>query len=154
MSGYRPIEMPEDPAVLGYLAGLFDADGCVRVNAQFTSRQANWCHTVRVIITNTDIVVMKWLVEHVGGKVRTRASKEQPKWKPRHDWTLRGRNAERFLEAVLPYLVIKGNRAQVALELGSTKQQGRPLTDELVRKREALSDKMHDLNRRGIEQEG
>ena len=150
-----PIVVPEDPATLGYLAGLIDGEGTIGIKTQFARGSSkNPSHSIVVSVVNTDARLMLWLGEVVGGRVYgPRADKRNTArgHKPRWDWTIFGGNAERLLIAIRPYLVIKGEQADLAIgmrRLGRT--QGRELGRDLVARREQLKQQMHVLNQRGL----
>jgi hypothetical protein len=102
-----------------YMAAMLDAEGtiCMYVTTA-DSKQPNHC-SLQVIVYNTSIVLMKWLVANFGGKfyVRTKqtglvkSSKEQYAWHPSGS-----KNREKLLLGVLPYLVVKTEQAKLALE--------------------------------------
>lgn len=106
------IRIPTEPARLAYLAALIDAEGCITRN---TKRET--C-TWQVVITNTSSELEDWL-RPIGGNFyyvsrqrRDRAGniKQCFEWKVTTAW-----NIHRLLTALLPYLVIKQERAFEAL---------------------------------------
>lgn len=96
-------KIPTDPAVLGYIAGLMDGEGCL------TRQNGRW----RVQIAMTDQPVIEWL-GRIGGTVRERRVKGNRKrcWR----WLLMRQSEVRlFLVAILPYLMVKHNQAKAVL---------------------------------------
>ena len=84
--------------------------------------------------------VLKWVVEHFGGQISVKKN-WNTKWKQRYDWTLTGYNSmEKFILAILPYLIIKRQQAFVALEFARLNGQ------EVPEKRNELRNKMLILN--------
>lgn len=84
-----------------------------------------WLFDCKVMVSNTSVVLMKWLVDRFGGSYRTsvkhisKKAREngQKSVRPCHRWTVDGYRAqEKFLLAILPYIVIKRQQALVALE--------------------------------------
>jgi hypothetical protein len=101
------------------MAAMLDAEGtiCLYVTTA-DSKQPNHC-SLQVVVYNTSIALMKWLVANFGGKfyVRTKqtglikSSKTQYAWHPSGS-----KNREKLLLGVLPYLVVKIEQAKLALE--------------------------------------
>ena len=107
------VVLPEDRVKLAYLAALIDAEGCISRNTK-----VNAC-TWQVTITNTSVELEAWL-RPLGGAFyyvsRRRMTdlghvKQCFEWKVTTAW-----NIYRLLVAVLPFLVIKRDRAMEALE--------------------------------------
>lgn len=96
-----------------YLAGLLDGEGSIG-----TTRTGKHRNVIgRVMITNTDTVLLELLRAEFGGSVTIRAIGSKPGWKPcaHISWTNRG--AQKVLEGVLPYLLVKRSQAELCLEL-------------------------------------
>ncbi len=113
-------------------------------------------HSVAVTVTSTDTALTDWLREHFGGTVAQNHRENAARnYKDAWKWQLLARHAGAFLQAVRPYLLIKGRQADVALELRSEMGNGRtnPITPELFARREALAQEMQRLNRRGRDPE-
>ena len=149
-----PLKVPTDPAVLGYLAGLVDGEGSIGITSAFQrGKSRSRSHTLRVSITNTSETLIAWLSDTIGGGLRLKRDSRKANWKPGYDWMLYAAQAEQVLLAVLPYLVIKRDQARIALEfraVGRGGWVGRALDPVVVEKREALKQKIHLLNARGI----
>jgi hypothetical protein len=109
-----------------YVAGIFDGEGCVCLHERKPDGQSAFF--LQVLIYNTSMNLMKWLVGNFGGKFYTRT---QTNWsqKIQYVWHPSGKkNRESFLLGVLPYLVIKRKQAEIALEfcrLGYGEQEKR-----------------------------
>src|SRR3712207_2291500 len=90
---------------LAYFAGLFDGEGCINVSEvkPRPGRQSPTFQTL-VQVSMTDRRSLDLLVAAFGGNIRL-ANKEgaRPIW----IWRVYHKAAKRFLEAVLPYLVVK-----------------------------------------------
>ena len=103
-----------------YLAGLIDGEGCFSAwrywNAGRTDCKPYWQYSCRANITNTNLQLMKWLVQHFGGDYRL-AREATEKHKARLEWRPKGKaNLKKMLLSVLPYLVIKREQATLLLE--------------------------------------
>jgi hypothetical protein len=98
------LNLPTDEAVLAYVAGLFDGEGCI-------TRQSN---CVRLQLAMTDESVIRWLGE-IGGTVKERrvAGNRRPCWV----WlVMRQTEVWEVLLAVQPFLRVKASQARRALD--------------------------------------
>lgn len=128
-----------------YLAGLIDGEGCFSAwkywNDNRTDCQPYYQYSCRVTITNTSLALMKWLITNFGGSYRC-AYPETKKHKARYEWRPRGnRNTKLLILAILPYLIIKKEQAELLLEfleLGYNPQQ-----------RDKIVQRLNVLNRKG-----
>lgn len=106
------VHMPQDAVQLAYLAALFDSEGCI----SGTSRPGHW----QLTITNTSDDLRNWL-GRLGGRFYT--PKRQPSWKADRDlrkavwvWKITADlDVLIFLEALLPFLVIKRDKARAVV---------------------------------------
>lgn len=114
---------------LAYVAAMMDGEGSFTISKSSPRLLKNgeryWLFDCKVMISNTSLPLMKWITEHFGGSYRcsvTHISKKarangQVSLRPCFRWTVDGYKAqERFLLAILPYLVIKVEQAKTALE--------------------------------------
>ena len=141
---------------MAYTAAMLDGEGTFSIsrirlvrNGQVVPNQ--YQYQLRVTISNSSIVLMKWLVDKLGGTYYTQvnhASKQaisagQKYFMPCYRWNLLGgyKSIERFILAVLPYLVVKGEQAKVALDFT------RNFTKQDTALRERLWMQMKHLNR-------
>jgi hypothetical protein len=99
---------------VAYLAGIFDGEGHLAVTSGGIG--------LKVIVL--DEVLIDWLVEHFGGrKTVQRAQGNQPRqcfqW-----WEGRMARVVELLEAMRPWLVIKGQEADAALAYNRYRMDG------------------------------
>lgn len=98
------------PTDAAYIAGFFDGEGSVIL---FKKRQ-----TIQLVcsVTNTHRGVLEWLAETtgVGGVMVGHAATD--KWRATWVWHCYFDAAKSFLEQIRPYLVIKGEQADLAFE--------------------------------------
>jgi len=152
-----------------YIAGLFDGEGHVglyergrksksRKGAQGSS------YNLRVQITSTDYNIIEWLTDKFKGlsyhsswdnRKNDDPNRNVETWKDVYQFLLVSRNAEGFLKCVLPYLIIKKERAVLGIEyMKLMGYSGMDLPDELIQKRNIIFDKLKSLNKRGkVEEE-
>lgn len=115
----RTLVVPNEGKVLAYAAGFLDGEGCIRAQMQNHSRTGPYCHC-DVAITNTNIDVLKWF-KSVFGAGSIRVVKYSPKnpikaRKVCYKWCLdRTLDVLPFLKAVAPYLIVKRQKAQTAI---------------------------------------
>jgi hypothetical protein len=127
-----------------YLAGLVDGEGHIALLKNRHHRQAEgFVLTLTIGITNRSLPLMKWLIQKFGGVYYHRSS-ENPNWADRYDWSPKGKkNKEEFLLGILPYLIIKREQANVALQFLRLDGEINPT------KRQELCNQLCELNRRG-----
>lgn len=106
------INMPTDPYKIGYIAGLLDGEG----NLQLKKRQQRGNSIGgKAAIYNTNQEVILWLKENIGGVARLQDRSAQG-WKNCWIWEIyRAQDLKIFLEALLPYLIIKRDTAATIL---------------------------------------
>lgn len=136
------------PTEWAYLAGLIDGEGSISIG-----RQSGKPTSAKVRFNNTDRDVIDWVKNRFGG-LECEANSNSSYGKKicwRLDWN--GSNTIPILEGMLPYLVIKGQLALVALEyLALTKNQGgtpKTIPSESWEKRDVLCQVASLLNAKG-----
>jgi len=156
------IALPEEITTLAYAAGLFDGEGSVAITYSKRTGSEQRYHRLQISVTNTDPRVLVWLRDRFGGCITNVRLGANTRQRPSARWQTSLRRAEAFLRAVRPYLVIKGEQADVAVALRATIRPhagnvfGRHgvakdgVTDDLRARRESLRQALHVLNRRGV----
>ena len=140
-----------DKVYWSYLAGMFDGEGTFSIyhhKGQSSTGKPYDSTAIRIEITNTNLGLMEWLVQHFGGQYyhHRRASL---KHKIAYGWRPKGRtNSEQLLLAILPYLVIKKEQANIALQYIRLPHNN-GFDETLAAKRKELLEKMQTLNKRG-----
>ncbi len=139
-----------------YVAGMIDADGSIcisKTTAKARNGRPYWLFDCRTVVSNTSMDLMRWLKNKFGGYDKltvnaiSKKAKEngQKSIKPCYVWQMEGYKAqERFLLAILPYLVIKREQAILALEFV------RMMGIKNPEKRAEIQEKMSKMNRTGI----
>ncbi len=121
------------PAALGwsqeqqfaYLAGIIDSDGNLRVERKRVPGMISPYY--RINIRCTQVVpsrAVQLLAETFGGRASTVLSK-RPECRDLVSWSLHDKAAAAAVEALLPYLRVKGIEAQLLLELRGLKAHGK-----------------------------
>lgn len=147
-----------DKVKWSYLAGIVDGEGCIscskawivqrnEVNLQrpVDEQRRYWQYQLYIQVTNTNLVLMKWLVETFGGEYHQTYKEDVEKnHKARYEWQPKsGNHRKNILLGILPYLLLKREQAVLALQyigLGYGKQQ----------EREEILQTMQTLNAKGI----
>lgn len=108
--------MQPEPVTLAYLAGVIDSDGYV--SAARSTHQGRLYYGAAVGIAGTDRQPHDLAAGIFGGNVRRYLPrKDRAHHRPQFQWQRYGESARPVLEAVLPYLRVKRDRAALALEL-------------------------------------
>jgi hypothetical protein len=94
-----------------YLAGLFDAEGSFSIYSH--KDRGNGKYTSVIRISNTDQRIFNWVADHFTGYMVVNDRREN---KDEGVWFLSGKHRESVLLAILPYLIIKKERASIVLE--------------------------------------
>lgn len=136
---------------LSYIAGFFDGEGCISLQAR---------HGLRLILTNTRLDVLSAIQEFFEGKGRIKVRIRMPGergTRPCYQWVTWMRDAEEILIALRPHLLLKASEADVGLEYMALIQRrvpGQPrgprvIPDEVWSRRFDLSAQLKELKRCG-----
>lgn len=103
-----------------YAAGFFDGEGSIDIRFSITSRGAKKYERfhLRVCVVQIDRRPLDWLCERWGGSVSKRKNGGL------HTWVLSTASAAKFLSDVLPFLIVKRDEAQIAMEFQRTMRSG------------------------------
>ena len=135
------ISVPDEPLFWAYVAGIWDGEGTVSIGRVASSQ--NYSHSLMVQISNTNEDLINLLLERIGGKAQRRERQEN--WRTCYAWQIYADNAEAFLRAVQPYVVIKKEQVEVALKFRTFKTTC-PLSQEIVDGREWCRERIMALN--------
>src|SRR5262245_42979427 len=93
-----------------YMAGFFDGEGCVNIGRTRKN------YFVRVLLVNTNLDILLVFQARYGGDTKELSGpKTRPKWKQSWCWRLNHIRAVRFLEDILPWLIVKEQQALTAI---------------------------------------
>jgi hypothetical protein len=150
--------MTQDKINWARLAAWMDGEGCISIGSAIKTRirksgeEIKYIHYgLQVAITGTSQLLMDWLLEVFGGRVypyENQLKKAKGKCKLCFKWhppTGEG-VMERFILALLPYLVVKRAQAELALEYLR-------LPHNSAKERAILKDRCKKLNRFGVSPE-
>jgi len=130
-----------------YAAGIFDGEGHVGIVVTKNGR-GDLYHRLMIDVTNTNVEIIQWLFERWDGVIHNPRYFAQDEWRTAHRWTVCDGRAMRFLEDVLPFLIIKQEQAKLAIEFQQTKTKGgfgAPKPD--LTYRDEVRKQISDLNR-------
>ena len=134
---------------LAYLAGIMDGEGWFSIQKADKGENRSSTYTPNIGVGTSDKVLADWLIVKFGGKLRYRIHHHQLGKKPIHEWRPTWGLIKPIIPKFLPYLVIKGERAKLLLELSGLssvkfRKGGVPETNML--KREEIYLKIKKLN--------
>lgn len=131
-----------------YIAGVFDGEGCLGFYLHGKT------HAFCVIICNSDARLMNWLSSHLafGNVEANRSNKGRfPTHKLMWQWKItRRQEVKAFLNAILPYAVIKRDQILLAIEHLNTEPvvgKGYKLHPAIIKNRECLVKELKRLKR-------
>ena len=104
-----------------YVAGLVDGEGCIRLTPSGEKRYLRYYP--RLQVTNTYVEVLVMLKEQFGGYIG-KPKRRPDSTKDCFDWRIDGDGARSLLHNLLPFLVIKREKA-LAVLAGDQKGQGK-----------------------------
>lgn len=137
---------------LAYFAGIIDGEGNFCLHNQGTH-----VFSCSLSVGNTDPRLAQWLMARFGGRLHRQQMKD-PRCKLFYRWSLASRDITPMITAVLPYLVLKKDQAELMLAYRKTivprGGMKRVKNVQVMREvdtlhRQALHAKMSLLNKRG-----
>jgi hypothetical protein len=140
--------------IIAYTAGLFDGEGCVDIfKASVSKASKNPSFLLRVVITQKQGLIMNWLKDNFGGNVQMSKRKDNYIYR----WDIRSQQAKHFLILIQPYVIIKKEQVDLAIEYEDRKGKYletlkgfrgfRQLTKEEVDWRNSMQKKLSDLKK-------
>lgn len=123
-----------------YLAGLFDGEGCIHIWKSATMK-----HKYQLVVTlaNDHRKVIYDAHDQFGGMVQTSVSVNHNNYCLR----LGSLKASGFLAYVLPYLRIKKEQADLAIQFQTHMSQRYPITDQIIEYRQSSRKQMFALKK-------
>lgn len=131
---------------LAYLAGLIDGEGTVSCSV-VKNAKGFLALNKQLSIFNTNLTLISWITARFGGTVHSR--KRNINWKEEHQVKWSANEAASLLTAILPYLVIKKEQAEIFIALHKTKSNSVSLETQEYRQR--LCSRIAELNKRGTD---
>jgi hypothetical protein len=130
---------------LAYLAGIIDGEGCFHI-----CNPGGKTHTLRLFVMNTSKPLIDYLYKTYGGFQYSR-KKENSNWKIRHEWFVDRAIVDELMPLLGPYLIIKKEHLEVAIEFRKTFQSRdyHKVPDDIRLVREDCHRRMRFLNKKG-----
>ena len=145
----RRTAMPPDPVTLlsdlelSYLAGLIDGEGCITITNTGLSFGPN------LAISMTHAGVMYWVAERLCLRVwRPSIAHPKPHYRPQYKVQVVGVRCGLLCQRLLPYLIVKREQAQIAMDFAATLDKGRHPTAETLARRKQWRIQIQALNQR------
>jgi hypothetical protein len=108
--------MPLTNTERAYLAGIVDGEGSIMVQRSMSRSSGN--HYFPVIkVANTDRNLIDWLKSNVNDKTAGYRSRLHEGCKDVYHWIIASNEAIALLKTIRPYLVVKGQQADVVLAM-------------------------------------
>jgi hypothetical protein len=142
-----------------YAAGLVDGEGCIYVqdSVRKGSGRRAYSATVEIGMAEKAKSLLTAMQRVHGGTVKS-SRPASDRWAASYAWTVSGTDAERCLERLLPYLVLKKEQARLALLVQQIRRELVPeggmhakWTDEAAMRCQTIKAAIQELNRKGPE---
>lgn len=135
---------------LAYMAGFFDGEGSITIHHNYrpSPRGKSPNHTLQVSIGNTDPRVVTWIAANFGGSLVVRREVRE-NHRGVLQWIARSNDAANVLRALLPFLRMKKEQAQIAIAFQGEKAGYRKkrLSPEEIEGRERQMLSIRELNK-------
>jgi len=139
----------EDSHYLHYIAGFFDGEGCILINKSKGewNKQRSPRYSLRVTLTQKFSACLTWVAGFFGGYVFKHQAGKQG-----HHWLITDNKARYFLEAILPYLRVKQQQAEIGVDFVKHKvSSGMQYRDgawaSITRVRDGFKSRLEELKR-------
>ena len=135
-----------------YLAGLVDGEGYIGIMMNRRGEKAtfhsvkDYLYTPVLKICMTDRAIIEWLYCSFGGTFEIRKARGNAR--ESYGWMCRKAQVRKFLGYLYPYLRVKRKQAEVIFRY-PVGEPGKPLPDEIWRKRDELYGEIRALNKTG-----
>ena len=129
---------PSPESLCAYAAGLIDGEGCIAISAS----KRYYTLTVVVGMTSKALPAMNMMFRRWGGSVRPRRASTE-RWADAWCWTICADSAVIFLQEIQPFLVLKQEQAQIALDFMALPSPRNSSNHRMAYER------MAELNRKG-----
>lgn len=108
---------------IAYLAGIIDGEGSIYIgNFSKNPNTGVPYYQTNIEVTNTDINLINWLKENIGGRSNKYTFKQTPKNSRRdvYRWIVSGDLLTHLCHLLLPYLIIKKRQCEIMIEMRKT----------------------------------
>ena len=112
-----------DREILAYLAGLFDGEGCIRINKSYHSPRGNrfrrYQYQIQCTVSNTNPTAVRLFEKYFSGSVHVHSLGSE-NHKTTWTWSVGALKATKFLKKTIPFLRLKKDEAKLALKFRKT----------------------------------
>lgn len=131
---------------LVYIASMIDGEGslCIEKQSPYKSRKVVY-YSIRLLIVNTNVPLMDWLLVNFGGTVRKRKQVENRR--TCYQWNLFSHKAIAILKECLPFMIIKKRHAEIIIEFMSLDKKGWNVPVDVQVRREELYLELKHINK-------
>ena len=126
---------------LAWAAGFFDGEGCVMI---VKKRSA---HAIRLAVCQVNPTPINLFKKFFGGHTLYSTPKNK-NWHPQWKWEQDSKSAYETLTKLLPYLIVKKDAVELALEFQKLKKKGRKITEQDLIIEQEFKSKISHLNRK------
>lgn len=127
------------------IAAYIDSEGCIRIHQNSPNRKTGEVyHGVLIVVAQREPELPEWLTATFGGFLYR--AKEVPGKTRMYYWRTGATQSYEILKRCKPYMIVKGEQAEIAIEYRETTGgTGRKVPEEVKLKREALKLKLYVL---------
>lgn len=137
-------------AELAYAAGIIDGEGCITIKRTgVVGAKRRPRHIANVSVVNSCLLMVEWLHRTFGGSIFKR-KRQSAHHKETWAWDASAKIAVYVCEGVMPYLIAKREQAEIVIDLmAGPRLQAVSISLGELERREMLSKRIRDLNRKG-----
>lgn len=122
----------EHKLTMQYVAGYLDGDGTITIRRETGGRSSGFSGTIIVDADQCDPSVTLLLLNKFGGRYECKTQKKENA-RHQHRWVLTGEKTVPFLKDILPHLILKKKRAELALEFWDKKNEPSTLDEDFLK---------------------
>ena len=138
--------------LLEKVAAFVDGEGNIGIQ-KHVAPSGNYAYHQYLYVVNTDIRLIEWLVENFGGKIPNPKKGKKENHKDAYYWNLNGSYSYKIIKKMRPYLILKQEQADCAIELYEKVSKFRygntPIPVHKIKLSEELYQRCRDLNKKG-----
>lgn len=133
-----------DLAEKAYIAGIIDGEGTVTL----VRKHCNNAHSPEITVANTDLRLLKWLQERLGGMIKKKM-KKLPYHSQAYTWVIRDNRVIDLLNEIEDLLIVKREHSKlITKEYKACTPRNGKYTEDLLKKKMELVAKIRKLNSR------
>ena len=122
---------------LAYIAGIIDGEGCIGIYKGKSGRKKKEYYHLQVVVRMTNEWIIRWLYFAFPGSFSEHTYPKEINRLKIWTWQLTGEKALIFLELIYPYLKLKKQQAEIAINFQKAKNIKNWATDEQIAINEA-----------------